>query len=437
LEGKAKGYLIWGVRDDDHAVAGTDFVPERQKKGGEDLENWLFRLLDPRLSFRFFETAVDGKRVAGLEVPRATAKPTRFSGKELVRVGSYRQNLKDYPEIERTLWRLFDTTPFEELKALENVDSSRVLALLDYPGYFDLLMQPLPETKNRILECLEVERLIARTQAGGWDITNPGAILFARNLRDFNGLGRKAVRIILYDGKGRLKTIREIEEFKGYACGFAGLMGLLNTLLPRNEVIGQALRREVPVYPEVSVRELVANALIHQDFSITGAGPMIEVFSDRMEITNPGTPLVQPQRFLDSPPRSRNEMLASLMRRVGICEERGSGVDKVVYETEIFQLPAPSFETPEGSTRVVLFAPMAYRDMGVKDKTRACYQHACLRYVLRDPMTNASLRERFGIAPENSSVVSRVIKEAMAEELVKPADPEQGRRHAKYLPYWA
>jgi len=47
---------------------------------------------------------------------------------------------------------------------------------------------------------------------------------------------------------------------------------------------------------------------------------MIEVFTDRMEITNPGVPLVDRQRFLDRPPRSRNEAIASFLRRIGICE---------------------------------------------------------------------------------------------------------------------
>lgn len=163
----------------------------------------------------------------------------------------------------------------------------------------------------------------------------------------------------------------------------------------------------------------------------------MEIFSDRMEITNPGLPLVKTERFLDSPPRSRNEALASLMRLIGICEERGSGVDKVVFETEIYQLPAPSFETAEESTRVVLFAHKAYKHMDSQDRIRACYLHACLRYVQRDPMTNASLRERFGIEPENSAMVSQVIKETLLSDLIKPFDPEQGKRHAKYLPFWA
>jgi predicted HTH transcriptional regulator len=131
------------------------------------------------------------------------------------------------------------------------------------------------------------------------------------------------------------------------------------------------------MYPEEAVRELVANALIHQDLFVSGAGPMVEIFADRMEIKNPGKPLVSADRFVDTPPKSRNETLASLMRRMGICEERGSGIDKVVFQTESFQLPAPLFEVPDDSTRVVLFGhrPLT-RWTGATASVRATYTPA-------------------------------------------------------------
>lgn len=437
LDGKSNAYLIWGIRDQSHEVVGTIFNPRQTKKGNEDLESWLLRLLSPRLYFRFYECMFQGKSVVLLEIPRATGKPTRFSGTEFIRIGSYRQKLREYPDLERELWRIFDTTPFEELMAMERVDAGDILALLDYPAYFDLLSQPLPADRDKILARLEADRLIITNQAGGWDITNLGAILFAKKLDAFKGLGRKAVRVIVYEGKGRLKTIREQEGAKGYACGFEGLVEFVNALLPRNEVMGKALRKDVPMYPEPAVRELVANGLIHQDFSVSGSGPMIEIFEDRMEITNPGWPLMKTERFLDTPPRSRNETLASLMRRVGICEERGSGVDKVVFQTELYQLPAPIFETPDGSTRVVLFAHKSLNEMDRADRVRACYLHACLRYVERDLMTNSSLRGRFGIEERNAATASRIIREATEDKCIKPYDPDQGKKYAKYLPFWA
>jgi predicted HTH transcriptional regulator len=148
-------------------------------------------------------------------------------------------------------------------------------------------------------------------------------------------------------------------------------------------------------------------------------------------------PLVQTDRFLDSPPRSRNEALASVMRRIGVCEERGSGVDKIVFQTELYQLPAPLFETTEEHTRAVLFAHRAFKDMDKADRIRACYLHACLRYVQRDYMTNTTLRERFGIDEKNSSMASRIIRDTLEAKLIVPYDEEAGRKYMKYLPWWA
>jgi ATP-dependent DNA helicase RecG len=437
LCGKTHAYVVWGIANQTHEIVGTTFRPTAERRGNEDLESWLLRLLNPRIVFRFRAVEIESKPVVVLEIPRAFSKPVQFQGQEFIRVGSYCKKLKDFPEKERELWRIFDRVPFEDLCAVEKLASDEVLALLNYPSYFDLLGLPLPDGTEKILHQLAADRMVVANQAGSWDITNLGVILFAKNLGQFQGLGRKAIRVVYYQGEGRLKTLREQGRSKGYAAGFEELIDFLNASLPHNEIIGKALRREMPMYPELAVRELVANALIHQDFSVTGSGPMIEVFSDRLEITNPGLPLVKTERFLDTPPRSRNEALASFMRRVGICEERGSGIDKVVFQTEFFQLPAPSFEAPESSTRVVLFAHKDFKDMDRADRVRACYLHACLRFVQRNPMTNSSLRERFGIEERNAAIASRIIRDTMDDGQIKPYDPNQGKKYARYVPFWA
>ena len=380
---------------------------------------------------------IDGKRVAIMEIDPAFQHPVAFEGVEFIRVGSTRRKLKDYPEKERALWRVFELASFEEGIAAERLCGEDVLSKLDYPAYFDLLEIPLPDGRDAILHGLQSDRIIAPSHAGGFDITNVGAVLFAKSLSDFPNLKRKAVRVIQYRGRGRTETIREQENTKGYACGFEGLVGYLGGILPANEMIEKALRRTVPMFPDLAIRELVANALIHQDFLVIGAGPMVEIFDDRIEITNPGEPLVDTQRFLDTPPRSRNESLASLMRRFRICEERGSGIDKVVFEIEVFQLPAPLFEVPPGSTRAVLFAHKNLANLNVEERIRACYLHACLKYVMRDFLTNASLRERFGIKQNNKAVASRRIREAMDAGMIKPFDENASRRLMKYVPFWA
>lgn len=438
LNGKAFAYLVWGIEDQTHGIVGTSFSPAACKKGNEPLETWLLRLLTPKIHFRFHELTVDGLPVVLLEIGRAFRHPLRFQGEEFIRIGAAKKPLKEAPDRERTLWRIFDQTPFEDLIAVERAGADEVLRLLDYPAYFDLLEQPLPADRDGILKALADDGLIAPCEAGGWNITNLGAILFAKRLDDFRSLRRKAMRVIQYRGTSRIETLREQEiGGKGYASGFGSLVDFIDGLLPSNEVIGQALRRTVPMFPKLAVRELVANALIHQDFFVTGAGPMVEIFADRIEITNPGEPLVDTRRFVDTPPKSRNEKLASLLRRFRICEERGSGIDKVVFQIELFQLPAPLFEVPEGFTRAVLFAHRPLTDMDKADRVRACYLHACLKLVTRSFLTNASLRERFGVAEKNKATVSRYIREAVKAGMIKPFDEDAARKMMKYVPYWA
>jgi len=268
-----------------------------------------------KINFRFHQLAIDEHALVLLEIGAAFRSPVQFKNIEYIRVGSYKKKLKDYPEKERELWRVFDRTPFERDISAEHISAEEVLQLLDYPTYFDLLSLPLPESRDGILAALEADEMIAINESGQWNITNLGALLFARKLTDFRHLKRKAVRVILYKGENRIETFREQEDTRGYASGFEALLDSINRLQPGNEVIDQALRRNVPVFPKLAVRELVANMIIHQDFHATGTSPMVEIFSNRMEITNPGLPLVHIDRFLDSPPKSPNEALASFMRR--------------------------------------------------------------------------------------------------------------------------
>lgn len=438
LAGKTCSYLIWGIESGTHNILGTTFSPKSQKVGNEELESWLLKLLVPKINFYFHDLETDTGKVVILEIDRASRHPVRFQGVEYIRIGSCKKTLKEFPEKEREIWRIFDAKPFEELFAVERASPDEVLRLLDYPAYFELTNQPLPDNKQGVLDRLAADSLVVKTEAAAYNITNLGAILFAKKLDDFQKLKRKAIRVIVYKGNTRLETVKEQLGGRGYASGFAGLIDFINGLIPKNEVIGKALRKEVPMYPVIAVRELVANALIHQDLFVSGTGPMIEIFSDRLEITNPGTPLVKTERFLDSPPKSRNEALASLMRRLGVCEERGSGVDKVVFQTELYQLPAPLFEVVDEYIKVTLFSHRTLSKMDPNARVRATYLHACLKYVQRESLTNSSLRERFAIKKENSATISRIIKEAIEAKVIKPVEPDNdSRRHAKYVPFWA
>lgn len=435
IHDKHMGYIVWGVENSTHKINGTSFKPRQKKINGQELENWLTTQLNPRINFRIYEFLCEEKNIVIFEIPKASYIPTRFRDVEYVRVGSYKQELKKYPEKERVLWELFSYQPFEKGIALRNATTDEVLSYINYPAYFDLTDQKLPDNRVGILSRLEAEQFIVNKLGDGYDITNLGATLFAKDLRNFDRLHRKAIRVVIYKDQGRMETQREEVNYKGYAIAYEEVAKFINDQLPKNEHIGQAFRKEVRMYPEIAIRELLANAIIHQNLNMHGTSPMIEIFSDRIEITNPGEPLIDTLRFIDIPPRSRNEDMAAFMRRINVCEERGTGIDKVILSVELFQLPAPSFIVTGEHTKATLLAYREFADMTKEDRIRACYQHACLRYVSNEQMTNSSLQKRFGI---HTSMVSRIIKATLDEELVKPYDPDnESRKHARYVPFWA
>ncbi|HEX5390998.1 MAG TPA: ATP-binding protein [Burkholderiaceae bacterium] len=324
-----------------------------------------------------------------------------------------------------------------ERPAREGASADEVVGLLDTQSFFDLLKLPYPTTRDGVLARLEQERLI-ESRGVGWRISNLAAILLAKKLEAFSPeLARKAPRVVLYDGGNKLVTRDDKPGVRGYAVGFESLVDFVHSAAPLNRFVEQVVREEVKMFPRQAIRELVANALVHQDFEATGQSVMIEMYADRLEISNPGLPPIRVERFIDEF-RSRNERLAELMRRMGLCEEKGSGVDKVVSLAEVYQLPAPDFRTSDTRTTAVLFAHQDFADMGKPDRIRACYQHCCLKYVSNQRMSNQSLRERFRLPESKAATVSQVIGATKEANLVKSDETDSlSTRYARYLPFWA
>ena len=431
------GYVVWGVRDRDHAVTGTSFEPSVARSGNERLEIWLARMVSPSVAFFFHTLEHPDGRVVLLEIPAASNAPVEFKRMAYIRIGSSTTRLSGFPDRQRVLWDKLRPYAWERGVARQFVAADDVLDLLDWASYFALTGMPAPSTPEAILVGLASDRLISQDVGARWNVHNLGAILFARELHRFDSsLARKAVRFVAYDGEGRTATVTHREDFPlGYANGFDRLNTHINLLVPAPENGETPIRNGMPLFPPVAVRELAANALIHQDMTLSGAGPTIELFRNRLEITNPGAPLIEAERFIDSPPRSRNEALAALMRRMGLCEEQGTGIDKVVEASEKAQLPPPEFRAEAEATRVSLFGPRRFAEMTAEERLRACYQHAVLRHLSGQQMRNETLRKRLGVESHNTAQVSKVIRQALDEKLVRPADPARPR--SGYVPFWA
>ena len=439
LKDKDAAYMIWGVDDKTHQIVGTEKSFHETKVGGQELENWLWGLLSDNVDFQYDDIEMAGKVVGILSIRKAFNRTVKFKKEAYIRVGSYTKKLHDVQAIEGLLWDKLRNEKYEAQLAKQDLSVPDILKYLDYNVYFKLIHQAhVPQKESEIVRYLIQEQMVFKQDNGLYAITNLGGIVLARDFSDFPNLVRKAIRVVKYVKNNRMDMEKEELFNAGYAVVFENVVKYLNILLPSKEIFDDGVRKSIMAYSSNAIREAIANALIHQDFLITGMGPLIEVFADRIEITNPGDCLVDVKRIIDNPPRSRNERLAAIMRRMGFCEELGSGWDRIVLSSELMQLPTPRIDVYEGSsTRVIIFSKMDFFDLSLEDKLWACYMHACIQHVQGDKLTNASLRKRFGLEDKSSGSISRLIKTAVEEGYIKAMDPTTAPRYMKYIPAWA
>ncbi|MBX1794478.1 putative DNA binding domain-containing protein [Campylobacter jejuni] len=380
LLGIDKAYIIFGIEDGTLNIVGTNFKPKQEKKGNEELESWLHKVLKPNIEFKIHEITEKEIRLVVFEIEATKISPIKFEEKAYIRIGSNRKELDKYPEKEKKLWQVLSGFSFEDEIAKSNLNIQDIYDLLDYSKCFDMLDISYDNysSDEYIIEKL-IEHGLVKNLNDSFAITNLGAILFVKDLTKFKGLNRKRIRFIRYQGKNKIHTLEELE----------------------------------------------------------GRNPMIEMYSDRIEITNNGKSLIDIKRLIDMPSKSRNDKLANLMRIMGICEERGSGVDKVIDSVEAYQLPAPDFINNEDYFQAILFSHMPLEDMTKQDRIRATYQHCCLKWASREAMTNASLRARFKIGDKQHSKASKIISDTLEAGLIKQQDPEnKSTKHVKYVPFF-
>ncbi len=436
---KPFAYLVWGIEDGTHKIIGTDFEYRKSKKGNEELELWLTKMISPKINFKFFEVDMgEDVKVTLLEIPAAEKETTKFESVAMIRVGSNLRPLSTYPEKEREIWRNIDSTPHELRIAASNVPEDEVVRLLDFTKYYDLLQIPLPRERDNIMQDFINEKFLRKNDAGHYDITNMGALLLAKDIRNFEDLVKRVVRVIKYKNVDKTEGILDEPFSGGYAFSHEEITNFIMRIIPQEEEMGVSRVKKVYAFPEIAIRELLANMMIHQSLDQRGTSLMVEIFPDRIEFSNPGSPLIDINRIVDTVPVSRNENIAGFMHKCGICEERGSGYDKVLLSTAKEKLLAPLIINQSNQfTKVVLFSKVPFELTTKEDRVRTCYMQACLAYVNFGAISNSDIRELFDIDVKSSYKSSRIIKDTIAEGLIKPLDPNTAPRYMKYIPYWA
>lgn len=437
---KSYAYMIWGVRDTTKEILGTKFDPKHRKvstKNKMPFVTFIEQFIDPHINLYWEEHEIHSKRILLLiiDVSRVS-KPISFKGKRYIRVGTSKKNLAEFPEKERLIWKAFESTKFESKLAKENLTFDQINELLDLSPYKNLF-EPKLNHEDLVKKMID-DNLIRQRNNGNFDITNLCAYSFAKNMNNFPSLRKRTVRLTKYSGNQKLdEAIFDSQGRLGIILSFKNIITNIMRLIPYKENYSGGIRKDIPMFPEIAIRELLANELVHQDFTVDGMSPTVEIFSNKIVFTNPGTPLIPTNRFLDVPPVSRNNDLADLMGKFHIVESRGTGIDKVVNSLEQNGLPSLEIKVPTSRfTVVTIRSKKKFKDMSISERNNSIYWSACLKYVQDEQISNKTIRDTFGLATRDSSMVSKAISNAVDALLIKVYDPEVGKKFSKYIPFW-
>lgn len=348
---KGGGLMIYGVNDD---ATFSHLSKEEMERTLKTLGNIAHNNLSISITLEHAVLDYKGNALLFVHIPEQMDKPIHLRGKDLFEAytRSAGQTVKMSRSQVKSLIAESQGWALEKRIAKSDVSAEELLHLLNYKKLYELQERNIPSNPNIIAQHLE-DYGFCVNKGNGWDITNMGAILFANDITQFSGLSSHNVIVRKYVSTNNRDMLSEQRGRYGYAVGFEGLIDYIMNITSTEQI--DVVRQAVATYPRKAVREFVANALIHQDFSIEGMQVIIEIFSNRLSITSPGPPLNDINRLIDLPPHSRNETLAETMFLLGMCEKRGSGIDRAIEAIEMSGLPAPHFSKSEVHMRVTLF----------------------------------------------------------------------------------
>jgi ATP-dependent DNA helicase RecG len=138
-----------------------------------------------------------------------------------------------------------------------------------------------------------------------------------------------------------------------------GYLKNAGVLLFCQRIIKGGPREERLELPEDALREGLLNAIAHRDYFISGANILVDIFFDRVEITNPGG-LVKGLKREDLGKRSlsRNNLLFGLMQRMELVEKVGSGIVRMVRGMEKYGLKKPRFDINDNWFTIIFDRPV-------------------------------------------------------------------------------
>lgn len=337
----AGGYLIIGVNDDNQIVGAEIDNSKRSAIQGSIGE------ISPMCHYNMYDVDVAGKRVWVIEVPSGKNKPYFFSGCTYLREGANSQKLTNVEEI-REVFQLheriyFDAIPLPNVNLMEQLDKNNF-------NEFKREAHIVSDVDDyQVLDSMRVFDDNSVAKSGG-------VLFFASNPE--NVFFHAVVRCVLFKGTEKVYILDDktfggplLQQYK------KAIEWLKSKLQVAYEIEGVGPRKEVWEIPLEVFKEAIINALAHRDYSEQGANITIEMFDDRVEITNPGALLPVVAKNFGRKSLSRNPLIFGLFTRMHLVEHIGSGIPRMRKDMLDAGLPEPTYDT-DGMFTVIFRRPL-------------------------------------------------------------------------------
>ncbi len=355
------GVIIFGIDEKNNFdLCGVYDLQDIQQKITEQCDS-----MTPKVRPLFSYAEISGKYVCSIEIPPVdiSERPCFYAGKGRLK-GSYtRVGTNDEPmtEYEVYSYEAYRKKYQDDIRVIPRVTTGSINAE-KLNEYIRLLSENKPNLSK--LENGQISELMSITVGGEYSLT--ATLLFSLYPQAYfpqlciiatvipgTEVGELGADFERFSDNRRIEGT--IPEMLDEALSFVRKNLRMKTII--NPITGK--RQDAFEYPITAVRELLLNALIHRDYSVHTEGMPIQlqIFSDRIEITNPGG--LYGRITLDQlgqvQPDTRNPILATALETLKITENRYSGIPTVRREMQEHGLPMPQFENYHGNFKVTLF----------------------------------------------------------------------------------
>ena len=323
------GYLLIGV-DDNGQIIGIDLENNKRSAIQDSIHE-----ISPVLHCDMYAVNIGNKTVWVIDVPSGKDKPYIFSGSIFVRDGANSQKLRTVEEMRSFFQEcnkiFFDHIPCDWFNIYTDADEQ---AIKD----FRMEAQLSSSTANKqIFENLELF-----TDKG---ITKNGAAMFFGKQPE-RKFPQAVIRCVLFKGTTKVYIIDD-KTFGGplYQQYLQAMAWLESKLQVAYKIEGAGPRKEIWEIPLTVFKEAIINALSHRDYYEQGATITIEMFDDRVEVSNPGGLLPIVAKDFGHKSLTRNPLIFSLFNRMHLVERVASGIPRMQEAMKEANLSEPEFHT--------------------------------------------------------------------------------------------